>query len=185
MNQTAPQPSVVPEKQNAYLIFSLNDSNYAIPVEHVREIITSIQTSPVPGAPSYLTGVVNLRGRILPIVDLRKRFQFGNDFETDRQCYIILMLETEEELIELGIKVDAVSEVARIGESEVDPANGMHDYNQTLVFNGVAKTSTGIKLVLDSRILVEQLKGDVRNQYIENLACPTTHKNQGTELQPM
>ena len=165
MNQSTTELNLLDEEQNAYLIFRLNDSNFAIPVEHVGEIITTIETSPIPGAPDYLEGVVNLRGRILPIVDLRRRFHFPRNIDANRECYIILVLELDTKLIELGIKVDAVSEVVRISSSQVDPANGMHDYHQNLVFTGVAKTESGIKLILDSRILVEQLKNDVNMQY--------------------
>lgn len=172
------------DAQNSYLIFRLNDSSYAISVEHVREIITSVETSPVPGAPEYLEGVVNLRGRILPIVDLRKRFHFSSDLESDRQCYIILMLELDDELTELGIKVDGVSEVARIAMSQVDTANGMQDYNQTLVFTGVAKTDSGIKLILDSRILVEQLKKDVKTQFQVNTQTNSVDRSSTPSTEP-
>ena len=188
MSQSTTNQSVPSEPQNAFLIFRLNGSSYAIPVEHVREIITSVEPSPIPGAPDYLEGVVNLRGRILPIVDLRKRFDLPSDLEIARECYIILTLELQDELIELGIKVDGVSEVAHIGASQVDPADDMHDYHQSLIFEGVAKTDSGIKLILDSRVLVQQLKEDVKNQcYVKGQSYPgvaTSQANQdSTEFQ--
>ncbi|MEM9588060.1 MAG: chemotaxis protein CheW [Planctomycetota bacterium] len=153
----------------AYLIFSLDGSDYAICVDHVREIITSIKTSPVPGSPDYLSGVSNLRGRILPMVDLRERFGMPSTVSTDRDCYVILMLEHRGGLVEVGVRVDAVKEVARIAGDEIDPAPSIHDYANKLVFRGVTKTASGVKLVLDSAGLIQQLREDVRVQYLQ--AC--------------
>lgn len=157
-----------------YLVFQLNGSDYAIRIEHVREIITTVDLSPVPGAPSYLAGVVNLRGRILPMIDLRKRFQLPAAVDLDRQCFVILMLELNGELVELGVQIDSVSEVIRIGDEQIDSADGMTDFHETLIFRGVAKTTSGIKLILDSHVLIEQLKSDVRSQYATSSTSTAT-----------
>lgn len=150
---------------NAYLVFQMNDSDYAIHVEHVREIITSIEPSPVPGSPDYLSGVINLRGRILPMISLRRRFGFPIVDKGDRDCFVILSLKIGNELVELGIDVDGVSEVSRISDDAIDPTNTISDYANSLIFTGVAKTASGIKLVLDSESLIGQLKQDVQSQF--------------------
>jgi purine-binding chemotaxis protein CheW len=149
---------------NAYLIFQLDSSDYAIPVEHVSEIITTLTVSPVPGSPDFLIGVANLRGRILPILDLRKRFRLA-DRSSERQCFMIVTLVSEDETLELGLKIDSVSEVVRIPSALIDPTPGMSKFAHKLVFNGVAKINTGVKLIVDAGTLVDQLKKAIACAY--------------------
>ncbi|MDX1924912.1 MAG: chemotaxis protein CheW [Pirellulaceae bacterium] len=163
MNALLTQPEIK-KKSNAYLVFQLDSSDYAIAVEHVSEIITSLQCSPVPGSPDFLIGVANLRGRILPMIDLRTRFRFEQK-ESERQCFMILTLESEEEALELGLKIDSVSEVARIAPEQIDPAPSMSKFMDRLVFSGVAKINSGVKLIVDARSLVDQLKDAITIAY--------------------
>jgi purine-binding chemotaxis protein CheW len=154
----------VPKHSNAYLVFQLDSSDYAIAVEHVSEIITSLTCSPVPGAPDFLIGVANLRGRILPMIDLRKRFRFTQN-NSDRECFMIVSLESEEETLQLGLKIDSVSEVARIPAELIDAAPTMAKFADRLVFSGVAKINSGAKLIVDARVLVGQLKDAITSAY--------------------
>lgn len=168
MSELLTEPAVK-KKSNAYLVFQLDSSDYAISVEHVSEIITSLTCSPVPGSPEFLIGVANLRGRILPMVDLRTRFRFAQK-ATERECYMIVSLESEEETLELGIKIDSVSEVARIPDDLIDPAPSMTKFMDRLVFSGVAKISSGVKLIVDARTLVGQLKDAITFAYSDQTA---------------
>ena len=149
---------------NVYLIFQLDSSDYAIPVEHVSEIITTMTLSPVPGSPDFLIGVANLRGRILPMLDLRKRFRLG-DRSSKRQCFMIVTLVSEDETLELGLKIDSVSEVVRIPPKLIDPAPAMSKFADKLVFCGVAKINNGVKLIVDVGTLVLQLKKSIAFAY--------------------
>ncbi len=144
-----------------YLIFSLASSTYAIPVNQVREIITTVTLTPVPGAPDYLAGVTNLRGHILPIIDLRKRFDLALPEKSYRPCFIVLMIESDETVIEFGIAVDQVVEVMKLKPTDIDAAPAMHDLSNQLIFNRVAKTNGGFKLILDTPSLLQQLKSDI------------------------
>lgn len=150
---------------DAYLVFGLNDSQYAIQVQHVREIITSAEASPIPGAPDYLTGVINLRGRLLPLVDLRRRFNIPESKASRRDCFLVLMLEYDDEIVELGIKIDSVEEVIRIAPEQIDAAASIQEYGEQLVFSGVARTHSGVRLILDAQALISQMQKDVREQY--------------------
>ena len=173
--------ALVLESPFAFLVFELVRAQYCIRVEDVREIITGISISQVPGSPSYLSGVTNLRGRVLPIIDLRKRFRFeeigGNN---GRECFVVLAIQGEEGLLEFGISVDAVCEVARIKPSQIDTAPSVNSFGDLLVFNGVVHTSAGLRLILDTRSLVSQLQQDIQsirpspNEAIRNYA--TTHQ---------
>jgi purine-binding chemotaxis protein CheW len=163
MNELLTQPEIK-KKSNAYLVFQLDSSDYAIAVEHVSEIITSLQCSPVPGSPDFLIGVANLRGRILPMIDLRTRFRFAKT-DSERQCFVIVMLESDHETLELGLKIDSVSEVARIAPEQIDPALSMSKFMDRLVFSGVAKINSGVKLIVDARSLVDQLRDAITFAY--------------------
>ena len=155
------QTLVTTDSSTAHMIFTLAQSEYAVSVSQVREIITSITISPVPGSPDYLTGVTNLRGHILPIVDLRRRFEIEGEFDSERECIVVLSIENEESTLEFGIRADAVVEVVSISEEEIDPAPTMNDFSGKLVFSGIARSETGVKLVLDTQTLVKQLKHDI------------------------
>ncbi len=144
-----------------HLIFNLSNSTYAISANQVREIITTVTLTPVPGAPSYLAGVTNLRGHIIPIIDLRKRFDLAPPTKNFRPCFIILMMETDDTIIEFGIAVDQVMEVLKLQPTELDTAPAMHDIADQLIFDRVAKTDSGIKLILDTGSLLRQLKSDI------------------------
>ena len=159
--------STTSKKSNAYLVFQLNASDYAIAVENVTEIITSTVCSPVPGAPDFLIGVANLRGRILPMVDLRKRFQLESA-HSDRECFMIVTLDYEDEVLELGLKIDSVSEVARIPIDAIDPAPAMSKFSDKLVFSSIAKINSGAKLIVDAHTLVAQLKDAITFAYSDS-----------------
>jgi purine-binding chemotaxis protein CheW len=163
MNKLLTTPEIN-KKSDAYLVFQLDSSNYAIAVEHVSEIITSLNFSPVPGSPEFLIGVANLRGRILPMIDLRTRFRLAAK-HCDRECFMIVTLESEEEKLELGLKVDSVSEVARIPAQQIDPAPTMTNPSDKLVFSGVAKINSGVKLIVDAKTLVGQLTDAITFAY--------------------
>ncbi len=159
MNEVLPGPEIK-RTSNSYLVFQLDSSDYAIAVEHVSEIITSLTCSPVPGSPEFLIGVANFRGRILPMIDLRTRFRFAKR-DSNRECFMIVTLESEEESLELGLKIDSVSEVAYIPFELIDPAPTMAMFSDKLVFSGVARINSGAKLIVDASKLVGQLKDAV------------------------
>lgn len=156
-NQTA-----ATELPLAFLVFELSNSHYAIRIEEVREIITTITISRVPGSPPYLSGVTNLRGRILPIIDLRKKFDFEDVSSCGRECYVVLAIQGPEGLLEFGICVDSVCEVTRIKPSQIDSAPSVNTFGNQLMFNGVVHTPTGVRLILDTFSLVTQLQDNIQ-----------------------
>lgn len=174
---TSMKEPIVLESDLAFLVFELVKAQYCIRVEDVREIITGISISRVPGSPSYLSGVTNLRGRVLPIIDLRKRFRFEEIcFNNGRECFVVLAIPGEEGLLEFGISVDAVREVARIKPSQIDTAPSVNSFGDLLVFNGVVNTPTGLRLILDTRSLVAQLQQDIRSirpSFNDAVSCAT------------
>lgn len=144
-----------------HLIVAFGSTHYAIPVTQVREIITSVQITSVPGSPAYLEGVTNLRGHILPIINLRKKFSLIDGGQTPRDCFVVLTYCVDDSTLEFGIRVDSVVEVAKIRVTDIDPAPVVNDLSDNLVFSSVARTESGVKLILDTATLVDQLKKDI------------------------
>ena len=94
-----------------YLTFSLGDEEYGIGILKVREIIGMMPITPVPLAPEFLKGVINLRGKVIPVVDLRRKFAMEEAQVTERTCIIVVEINGNNSQIPMGIVVDAVSEV--------------------------------------------------------------------------
>ncbi len=147
----------------SFLVFELSGAHYAVPVTDVREIITSIEVSAVPGSPAYLAGVATLRGRVLPIIDLRKKFQFDSKTKNARECFVLLSTPSDDGPLDFAIHVDCVHEVIKIVESQIDVAPAVNSFSSRLVFKGVVHTPQGVRMILDTKSLVEQLQQDIRN----------------------
>ena len=108
-----------PGKQlEQFVIFSLEHEEYAVPVLSVIEIVATMEITPFPNAPDYILGLTNLRGKILPVLDLEKRFRLGS---TDVQTRTHIMVAESEEKVQFGLLVDQVSAVMSVPTSSIQP----------------------------------------------------------------
>jgi purine-binding chemotaxis protein CheW len=105
-----------------YLTFSLYKEKYAVSVSNVREILEVIPITRVPGMPDYMKGVLNLRGSVVPVIDLRKKFSLPDAENTIDTSIIILEIINGEEIMLIGSLVDSVQEVINISAEEIEPA---------------------------------------------------------------
>ena len=105
-----------------YLTFLLSDEQYAVDILCVEEIRSWENPTRIPNSPSYIKGVINMRGIIVPIVDLRMKFNIGEAVYCDTTVVIVLTVETEEKTRTIGFVVDAVSDVLNVEENEIKPA---------------------------------------------------------------
>ena len=128
-----------------YLVFTLDDAEYAIAVADVREIIGAIPITRVPGVPDSVRGVVNLRGKIIPVADLRIRFNMAAVDHGARTCIIVVRARGGE----FGLVVDKVLEVARIAETDIEPPPVFGADVHTDYLIGVARNGNGARLLLD------------------------------------
>lgn len=117
------------DDQHQYLTFQVGQEMFAVGILHIREIIEFGNLTTVPMMPSFVRGVINLRGSVVPVIDLAARFGRGESAINRRSCIVILEIEgsegdadNEEHLQEVGVIVDAVSEVLEIPPSEIEPA---------------------------------------------------------------
>jgi purine-binding chemotaxis protein CheW len=161
MNEQAEKMSqslkTLPDKEGKYLTFSLGDEEYGIGILKVKEIIGIMPFTPVPQTPSFVKGVVNLRGKVIPVIDLRLRFGIPAVEYTDRTCIIVVEIKEETETIVMGTVVDSVSEVLNIkGEDIEDPPRFGTKLNINYIL-GMAKIGGEVKILLDiDRVLTEQ-----------------------------
>jgi purine-binding chemotaxis protein CheW len=131
-----------------YLTVALAGEAYAFPVARVREIIRLPQITAVAQMPPHVRGVVNLRGAVIPIVDLRVKFGLAAQLG-ERTCIVVVHLASGSRQNLLGLIVDAVDEVAQIGEADIQPPPELAVTAGVDYLVGIAKIQAGVKLLLD------------------------------------
>jgi len=146
---TAVQDSKLERLEGKYITFHLDGEEYVIPILNVREIIGMMKVTPVPRTPEFVRGVVNLRGKVIPVIDLRTRF--GLDFKEsdDRTPIIVVEIEGADTIVQIGIVVDAVSEVIQVTGDDIEETPSFGVDVDTKFILGMAKIGEGIKTLLD------------------------------------
>jgi purine-binding chemotaxis protein CheW len=137
------------EREGKYLSFFLNHEEYGIGILKVKEIIGMMPITLVPQTPSYVKGVVNLRGRVIPVIDLRSRFGMETAEYTERTCIIVVEVQSTGGQIQTGIVVDSVSEVLNIKGSEIEDTPAFGAKLNTDYILGMAKLGGSVKILLD------------------------------------
>jgi purine-binding chemotaxis protein CheW len=127
-----------------YLTFFLADEEYGVEILKVHEIIAMLPITRVPRTPSYVRGVINLRGKVIPIIDLRERFRMS-PAGAGEQCIIVVQVHA----IQLGVVVDKVSEVLSITDGEIEPTPSFGVEVSTEYLLGLAKGEGRVRLLLD------------------------------------
>jgi purine-binding chemotaxis protein CheW len=137
-----------------YLTFALAQEEYGVPVLKVREIIKIMDITTVPRVPAHVKGVINLRGKVIPIIDLRLKFGMPAEDYTERTCIIVVEVALDAQRILLGVIVDSVSEVLHISADEMEETPDFGERLDTTFMQGLAKIKGTVKIVLDlDRIL--------------------------------
>jgi len=148
-----PTPSVVTsfsQLAGKYLTFFLGSETYGIPVLKVREIISMLPITQVPQVPAYMKGVINLRGKVIPVVDLRTKFSLPEVEATSNTCIVVVQIEGSDSQIKLiGLIVDAVEEVANIAQTEIEPTPDFGNSINVQYILGMAKIKGSVKSLLD------------------------------------
>jgi purine-binding chemotaxis protein CheW len=134
-------------REGKYLTFSLSEEEYGIGILKVREIIGMMKITPVPQTPWYVKGVINLRGRVIPVIDLRLRFGMDAGEYTDRTCIVVVDIGAGSGKLHIGTVVD--SEVINIKGSDIEDTPGFGTALSTDYILGMAKAAEGVKILLD------------------------------------
>ena len=136
-------------KTGKYLTFMLAEETYGIGILKVKEIIGMMPITSVPRTPEFVKGVINLRGKVIPVVDLRLKFTMDAADYTDRTCIIVVEIDSDTGTVLIGIVVDAVSEVLNIKAEEIEETPAFGSKLNTDYILGMAKMEGGVKILLD------------------------------------
>ena len=135
------------------MTFRLQDETYGINVTQVREVLRVTEIAPVPGAPTYVLGIINLRGNVVTVIDTRNRFGLMSH-EIDDASRIVI-IESEDQVV--GILVDSVAEVVELRQSEIDSAPSVGSDESSRYIQGVATRDRDLLIVVDlNRLLTEE-----------------------------
>lgn len=131
-------------QKGKYLTFSLDKECFGIDIMHVTEIIGIQAITEVPDLPEYVKGIINLRGKIIPVMDVRLRFKKCPKAYNDRTCVIVVDMRE----VSVGLIVDSVSEVLRIAEGDIIPPPELQKGGNRYI-QGIGKVGNEVKLLLD------------------------------------
>ena len=132
-----------------YLTFSLDEEVFAIDVAKVREILDYTQAMRVPGAPEFMRGIVNVRGNVIPVVDMRLKFGMSKTERTVNTCIVVMEVDVEGETTVLGALVDSVQEVFELEHGHVEPPPKMGTRWRTQFIKGIGKRNDHLIIILD------------------------------------
>jgi len=140
---------VMADKEGKYLTFTLTEEEYGIGILKIKEIIGMLPITSVPQTPDFVKGVINLRGKVIPVMDLRLRFGMMSIDYTERTCIIVVEIAGQTGTILVGIVVDAVSEVLNIKGDDIVKTPTFGTKLNTEYILGMAKMEGGVKILLD------------------------------------
>lgn len=153
--------SGVPDKDGdrggKYLVFHLGQEEFGIQVLKVREIMGIQDITAVPQTPHHVKGVINLRGKVIPVVDLRLKFGLPEQEYTQRTCIIVTQVRSEAGPMLMGIVVDGVAEVLNLATAEIEDTPDFGDGTATPYLLGMAKVKGKVKILLEiEQVLTSQ-----------------------------
>lgn len=137
------------DKGGKYLSFSLAEEEYGIGILKIKEIIGMMDITVVPKTPEFVKGVVNLRGKVIPVIDLRLRFGMPTVDYTERTCIIVVEIDSPTGTVLIGIVVDSVSEVLNVRAENIEAPPTFGNDLDTEYILGMAKIDNDVKILLD------------------------------------
>lgn len=150
MNSTIETGTVGASQAGKHLTFVLGKEHYGLPVLKVREIIRLCDITPVPNMPPFVKGVVNLRGKIIPVTDLRLRFGLSSHQNTDLTCIVVVQVKLADQSTKpMGLIVDAVEEVVNLNAQDIEPTPDFGHAIDAHYILGMAKVKGVVKALLD------------------------------------
>ncbi len=154
-NITMGATAVVDEEQEdtqegKFLTFSLGSEEYGIEIRYVTEIIGIQKVTDLPDMPHYVKGVINLRGKVIPVIDIRLRFNLDQRDYDERTCIVVVTLDE----MPVGVIVDSVSEVMDIPSEEIEAAPKVKKGEASRFISGLGKVENDVKILLDIKYLL-------------------------------
>jgi len=143
---TSQQPTI---REGKYLTFALGNEEFGLEILKVREIIGYVDVTAVPQTPHFFKGVINLRGQVIPVVDLRAKFEMETAEVTEQTCIIVVEIAQGQGAFNTGIVVDRVQEVLDIAEGDIEDAPLFGGTVGTDFILGMGKIGHSVKILLD------------------------------------
>jgi len=149
-----------------YLTFRLIDEEYCLEILKVREIIGVMPITSLPRTPVFVRGVIDLRGKIIPVIDLRQKFELDAAEDTGQTCIIVVDVTGNAGRIQVGILVDSVSEVLDIKSAEIEEPPAFGTNVDTAFILGMAKTKGSVKIMLN----IEKVLSPAELEHVKSMA---------------
>jgi purine-binding chemotaxis protein CheW len=157
---TTPKPTdktaACSERGGKYLTFSLAAEAYGLEILKVQEIIGMMNVTRVPRTPEFIRGVINLRGKVIPVIDLRKKLQFEGKSDTERTCIIVVQVQSTDSAVTMGSIVDSVSDVTYIAAEQIESAPEFGSSVSTEFILGMGKVGQKVIILLDADRILSQ-----------------------------
>ncbi len=148
-NMASNEASQKEDNIRQFLTFYLKDELFCLPIELIKEIIGFSKLTHVPMVPDFIKGIINLRGLVVPVIDLSIRFGWDASEVNKRSCIVILELAHEEQTLEIGVSIDSVSEVIELTENDIGPAPSFGSKIRTDFISKMIKIEDEFVVVLD------------------------------------
>ena len=147
-------------QKNKYLTFGLGKEDYGIEIKYVTEIIGIQKITEVPDMPHFIKGVINLRGKIIPVMDVRLKFNMKEKEYGERTCIVVVNINDSS----VGLVVDEVNEVVDIPDNQIEPAPRTRKGESHKYVQGMGKIEEEVKILLDvNRLLNDDEMGEIAN----------------------
>jgi len=148
-DKIAPKAQKITAAGGKYLSFVLGGEEYGVEVMKVREIIGFAEVTAVPQTPDYVKGVMNLRGQIIPVIDLKQKFGMEQNSDCEKNCIIVVEVEKNGKKRNTGIVVDSVHEVRNISSDNIEAVPEFGSSVNTDFIIGIGKVEKSVKILLD------------------------------------
>jgi purine-binding chemotaxis protein CheW len=168
-----------------YLSFVVGGTDFGVPILKVKEILQFEGVTRVPGTPASIRGVINVRGSVVPVVDLGVKFGKGEVAETKRTCVLVVETKTKDETLTLGVIADAVSEVVDLGADDIEPPPSFGTGVKLDHITGMGKVGKGFVILLDIDRVLSASEADLAAATAAAAAATPESLPQAKQAQPV
>lgn len=165
-------------KGGKYLTFRLAEEEYGLEILKVREIIGLMEITKVPRTPHYIRGVINLRGKVIPVLDLRSKFGMDGREDTEETCIIVVEVVVNDIAVMTGLVVDAVSEVLDIDGGQIEDSPEFGAGVDTDFILGIGKIREQVKILLD----IDKVLGDANLSMLSGMQHSESREMEETNV---
>jgi len=149
MPETLETSETIASQSSQYLTFKLDEEVFAFDISRVREVLEHPRITRVPRTPVFLRGVINLRGHVVPVIDIKQKFGMEKTLQTIDSCIIIVEIKIEDEITVIGAMADSVREVIDLDPGEIEPPPRIGTRLDTSFIKGMGKKSDLFIIILD------------------------------------